>query len=265
VTDRFDIGHPPERIVCLTEETTELLYLLGEEDRIVGISTYTCRPERAKDEKPVVSSFRDASLKLVRELEPDLVIGFSDIQADIAKKLIADNQQVLIFNQRTIREILEVILLIARIVGAEDRGQKLVDEYTTKLRTLEDKNRRRSSRPKVYFEEWDDPMITAIAWVSELIGIAGGDDIFANRARGKLATERQVTSEEVIARSPDVYIASWCGKPLDRESVTGREGWSEVPAIATGNIHELDPSIILQPGPACLTDGVDALCRALSH
>lgn len=255
----FHLRDKPDRIVCLTEEPTEILYLLGEERRIVGISAYTCRPPRARDEKPVVSAFRGASLKRILGLEPDLVVGFSDIQADLARKLIAANLQVLVFNQRSLQEILDVILVLARIVGAEARGEELVRRYAARLEACEEESRRRTRRPAVYFEEWDDPMITCIRWVSELIELAGGRDVFAERSQGKLAAERKVEPQEVVERAPEVMVASWCGKPLDREAVLRRPGWQAVPAIARGALYELDPAIILQPGPACLTDGLDAL------
>ena len=252
------IRNQPERIVCLTEEPTEILYLLGEERRVVGISAYTCRPPEAR-EKPVVSAFVGGSLEKIQALEPDLVIGFSDIQADLARKLIAAGLQVLIFNQRTLQEIVDVIMTVGRLVGAESRAEAFVRRVSKRLEEIRLAGRALGRRPRVYFEEWDDPMISAIRWVSELIDIAGGEDIFAGRSRGSLAKDRYVQSDEVVERRPDLMIASWCGKPLERESVLSRPGWDGIPAIARGELHEMDPAIILQPGPACLTDGVEAL------
>jgi iron complex transport system substrate-binding protein len=249
--------------VCLTEEPTETLYLLGEADRIVGISAYTCRPPEARRDKPVVSAFIGGSVHKIRKLEPDLVIGFSDIQADLARELIAANLQVLIFNQRSVQEILDTILLLGRIVGAEARARALVDGYVARLSDAQAASAARSERPRVYFEEWPQPMISGIQWVSELIEIAGGRDIFAERAAGKLAKDRFVQPEEVIERAPDVMLASWCGKPFDRASVEARPGFSALPALRDGRVHELHPAIILQPGPACLTDGLDELRRLL--
>jgi iron complex transport system substrate-binding protein len=261
----FVLRDKPERIVCLTEEPTEILYLLGEDRRVVGISAYTCRPPRARDEKPVVSAFVGGSVEKICALEPDLVVGFSDIQAELARKLIAANLQVLIFNQRSVQEVLDVISVLGRIIGAGEKAEALVQGYVERLERIRAAGRRRPRRPRVYFEEWDDPMISAIRWVSELIEVAGGEDIFAERSAGKQAKDRFVSAGEVLDRRPDVLIASWCGKPLDREAVMARPGWREMPAIASGRLYELDPAIILQPGPACLTDGLDALVRILDE
>lgn len=260
----YQLRLKPERIVCLTEETTETLYLLGEGRRVVGISAYTCRPPEARRDKPVVSAFIGGSIQKIKALDPDLVIGFSDIQADLAQRLVAENLQVLIFNQRSVQEILDTILVLGRIVGVEARAQSLVEGYVARLSAAEARAQQRAHRPRVYFEEWDDPMITAIGWVSELIELAGGQNVFRERAQGRHARERFVTSDEVLARKPEVYIASWCGKPFDRAAALAREGWSDLPAVKAGRVHELDPAIILQPGPACLTDGLDALERILS-
>ena len=254
----------PQRIVCLTEETTEFLYLLGEEKRIVGISAYTCRPPQAKAEKPVVSAFIGGSVKKIKALQPDLVIGFSDVQADLARKLIHENLQVLITNQRTIAEILGVLRMIGRLVGAADRAEALIETYQARLATIQ-ATCRNKPRPRVYFEEWDEPMISAIHWISELIEIAGGQNIFADRAAGRASKERFVSSDEIIERQPDVYISCWCGKPLDKQSVLDRPGFSDIPAIGNGRIYEMDPATILQPGPGCLTDGLDELCRILDE
>lgn len=254
----------PQRIVCLTEEPTEILYALGEQDRIVGISAYTERPKEAKRDKPVVSAFIDGSLKKIQALEPDLVIGFSDIQAELAKKLIANNLNVLIFNQRSIQEIFEVVVNVGRLVGRRPEAQALVDGYISNIEAVASRAAQRGHRPRVYFEEWDDPMISAIEWVSELISIAGGDDIFAERANGKLAKERFVQPEEVIAKAPEIMLASWCGKPFQPDAVRQREGWMAIPALASGRMHEIPSVDILQPGPACLTAGLAAIERHLS-
>ena len=248
-----------KRIICLTEEPTEILYLLGEQHRIVGISRYTVRPEEAKSNHPVVSAFVDGSIKKISELKPDLVIGFSDIQGDLAAKLIKANLQVLIFNQRSIEEILEVILTIGRIVSAEGKAQKLVDSYKRRLDTFREKSDKIQNKPKVYFEEWDDPTFSGIRWVSELIEIAGGEDIFSNKSHGKLAMEREIQWSEVVEKNPDIILASWCGKPVDIDSIKEREGWDQISAIKNNRIHEIDSSIILQPGPASLTDGLSIL------
>jgi iron complex transport system substrate-binding protein len=257
----YTLRDKPERIVCLTEEPTETLYLLGEGARVVGISAYTVRPAEARRDKPVVSAFIGGSVAKIKALAPDLVIGFSDIQADLARELVAANLQVLIFNQRSVQEILDTILIMGRLVGAEARARALVEGYVARLAAAETRARARAHRPRVYFEEWDEPMISAIGWVSELIELAGGQDIFRDRAAGKHAADRFVTAREVIERAPEIYLASWCGKPLDPAAVHARAGFAELPALQAGRLHEIDPAIILQPGPACLTDGLDALER----
>jgi iron complex transport system substrate-binding protein len=251
----------PRRIVCLTEEPTEILYALGEQDRIVGISAYTVRPPGAREAHPVVSAFIDGSVKKIVALQPDLVIGFSDIQADLAAKLIRAHQQVLIFNQRSIAQILEVVLTLGSLVGAEQRAQALVEGYQARLEAARALSAQQTHRPRVYFEEWDQPAFSGIRWVSELIEIAGGEDIFADRSHGLSATERTVQWAEVLERDPELMLGCWCGKPLDADAVRARKGWELTSAGRNQQLHELDPSIILQPGPACLTDGLDALER----
>jgi len=255
----FHIPSGPARIVCLTEEPTEILYALGEQDRIVGISAYTERPPEAKRDKPVVSAFIDGSVKKISALKPDLIIGFSDIQAELAKKLIANNLQVLIFNQRTIQEILDVVVDVGRLVGRRGEAEALVAGYIDGIEAAQDRAAKRKVRPRVYFEEWDDPMISGIHWVSELIEIAGGQDVFATLARGKLAKERILESASVIKAAPEVMLASWCGKPFEPETVRAREGWDAIPALQTGRMHEIRSADILQPGPACLTTGLDTI------
>jgi iron complex transport system substrate-binding protein len=258
--DELHLRDFPERIVCLVEEPTEILYALGEEDRIVGISAYTVRPERASEEKPVVSAFIGGSIDKIRALEPDLIIGFSDIQADLARDLIKHNEQVLIYNQRTIQDILDVIVSVGRLVGREDDARELASGYIEQLKAAARRTEQMSERPKVYFEEWpEDPTITGIRWVSQLVEIAGGRDIFADRSHGKSASERSVTHEEVIEAQPDIIIGSWCGKPVDKDDIRNRPGFDTIPAVQNDEIHEIDSSLILQPGPACLTDGLAAL------
>ncbi len=254
----------PERIVCLTEEPTEILYQLGQSERIVGISAYTERPEEAKRDKPVVSAFVGGSVPKIVALEPDLVIGFSDIQAELARDLIAANQQVLIFNQRSLQEIMEVIVDLGSLVDCRDAALQLVGHYERRIDAAFERAESRAARPRVYFEEWDDPMICGIEWVSELIEIAGGEDIFREQARGKLAKERFVDEERVCARDPEIMLASWCGKALDEKSVYARATMGSVTALKNKRLVEVPAEIILQPGPACLTDGLDRLEEIIS-
>jgi iron complex transport system substrate-binding protein len=254
----------PRRIVCLTEETTELLYLLGEQDRIVGISAYTLRPPEAKQRHPVVSAFVGGSVERIVALRPDLVLGFSDIQADLAKRLIAENLSVLVFNQRSIQEILDFIVTLGRIVCAASKAEALVDGYCARLDALATLAAAQRYHPRVYFEEWDEPMITAIGWVSELIAIAGGSNVFAELGSGRGAKDRFVTREQVLAARPEVVFACWCGKPFDAQAFSARSGFSTLPAVLSGQVFEIPPEIILQPGPAALSDGVDFMARILS-
>ena len=247
----------PERIVCLTEETTETLYLLGEERRIVGISGYTVRPPQARREKPRVSAFSSANSERILALRPDLVIGFSDIQADIARDLIKRGLNVLVFNQRSVAEILDMIRTLGALAGAADRAAKLVAELETGLVAIRAQAGRLGKRPRVYFEEWDEPMISGIRWVSELIGMAGGDDIFPELALSQGARGRIIADGgEVVRRAPDLILGSWCGKKFRPEKVRARPGWSEVPAVRDNQLFEIKSAEILQPGPAALTDGV---------
>jgi iron complex transport system substrate-binding protein len=260
----FSISRGPRRIVCLTEEPTEILYALGEQDRIVGISAYTERPPEARRDKPVVSAFIGGSVKKIVALEPDLVIGFSDIQAELAKKLIGENLPVLIFNQRSLQEILDVILDLGRLVDRKLMAEALVAGYVARLERQAELASQVHTRPRVYFEEWDDPMISAIEWVSELVELAGGRNVFADRAQQKLASGRFVSVEEVVRRDPEVVFASWCGKAFDRASFEARPGFSTLAAVRAGRVFEVPSPIILQPGPACLTDGLDFLAALLS-
>jgi iron complex transport system substrate-binding protein len=254
----------PERIVCLTEEPTEILYALGEQDRIVGISAYTVRPPEARRDKPVVSAFIGGSVEKIHDLRPDLCIGFSDIQGKLARELIEAGLQVLIFNQRSLREICEVVLTLGRLVDAGDRARVLVDGYVAGIEATRTRADARSHRPRVYFEEWDDPQICGIRWVSELIEIAGGVDVFAERARSAMAADRTVDPSLVVEAAPEVVAASWCGKPFDAEAFAARPGYDTLPAVRTGRVHEIDAALVLQPGPACLTDGLAALERVIA-
>lgn len=250
----------------MTEETTETLYLLGEERRIAGISGYTVRPPRARREKPRVSAFSTANLDKIVRLQPDLVIGFSDIQADIARELIKLGFNVLVFNQRSIAEILSMIKTLAAIVGAIERGAGLVAELEAGLDEIRISAQRFPDRPRVYFEEWDDPMITGIRWVSELIALSGGNDVFADLAASKDARGRIIADPgEVVRRRPDIIVGSWCGKKFRPERVRTRTGWEQIPAVSAGQIFEIKSADILQPGPAALSDGVRHLHRIVSR
>jgi iron complex transport system substrate-binding protein len=256
----------PKRIVCLTEEPTEVLYAIGEQDRIVGISGFTVRPARARKEKPKISAFTSAKIEAILKLQPDLAIGFSDMQADIAQALIRHGVEVWISNHRSVEGIVAYVRRLGALVGAWDKAEAYA-------RHLEDHTERiyRAAaglprRPRVYFEEWDDPQISAIRWVSELVSIAGGDDVFPELAACSLGKDRVVTDVgEVIKRSPDVIIGSWCGKKFRPEHVASRPDWHRIPAVMDGELHEIKSSIILQPGPAALTDGLDCLHRLIAR
>jgi iron complex transport system substrate-binding protein len=256
---RPTLPFPPERIVCLTEETVETLYLLGEDARIVGVSGYAVRPARVRKEKPRVSAFISADVPKILALKPDLVLTFSDLQADIVASLIREGIAVHAFNQRTIAGILAMIRLLAAMVGAHVKGESLAADLEARLAAISLETKSASHRPRVYFEEWDEPMISGIGWVSELIAIAGGDDIFSSLADRKSAKDRIVTSETIIAAQPDIILGSWCGKRFRPERVWARLGFDAIPAVRTGALHEIKSPIILQPGPAALTDGLDAI------
>ena len=248
----------PERIVCLTEEPTEVLYHLGEQDRIVGISQFTVRPGAARRDKPKVSAFTSARLERILELEPDLVIGFSDIQADIARDLIKGGVEVWISNHRTIDGILGYIARLGSMVGRSEDALSWAHDIRRHIEAIRASAADLPRRPKVYFEEWDDPMITAIRWVSQVIEIAGGDDIFTDRSTSSLAADRIIADPaEVVHRNPDLLLASWCGKKLQPDLVWSRTGWESLEPVRTHTIHEIPAEIILQPGPAALTDGLD--------
>lgn len=252
----------PQRIVCMTEETTEWLYLLGQEHRIVGISGYTVRPRRARDEKPRVSAFTSAKVDKILALQPDCVLGFSDMQADIASSLIRAGVPVTIFNQRSVLEIFSVLYQVAAMVGQGEQGLALIAEMQRQLSVMADAAAALPRRPKIYFEEWDVPHISAIQWVSELIGIAGGDDCFPELAAQSMGKNRIIADgAEIVRRNPDIIIGSWCGKKFRPENVAARAGWGEVKAVKTGQLFEIKSADILQPGPAALTDGVAQLHR----
>lgn len=248
----------PERIVCLTEETTETLYLLGEQDRIAGISGFTVRPPQARKEKPRVSAFTSANIDKILTLNPDLIIGFSDLQGDIAAELIKAGKTVWVLNQRSVEEILSMILCLSAMVGASDRGDKLVQQLTDKIQRMQAANT--APMPRVYFEEWDDPMISAIQWVSELIGIAGGSDCFAELGKMSHGKDRIIANPQtVIDRNPDIIIGSWCGKKFRPEKVAARPGWNAISAVQHEQLFEIKSPIILQPGPAAIMDGLDEM------
>jgi iron complex transport system substrate-binding protein len=250
----------PQRIVCLTEETTETLYLLGEEDRIVGISGFTVRPPRARKEKPRVSAFTSAKIDRILELQPDLVLGFSDLQADIAAQLARAGLDVHLFNQRSVADIFRMIRTLGGMIGCEARTAELAARLEAGVETAHARATALPRRPRVYFEEWDAPQISGIRWVSELIGIAGGEDCFPELAAQPLGRHRIIAdSGEVPRRAPDIIFGSWCGKKFRPEEVAARPGWSAVPAVRSGFVREIKSSIILQPGPAALTDGLQAV------
>ena len=251
---------PPSRIVCLTEETVETLYLLGEEHRIVGVSGYAVRPARVRKEKPRVSAFISADVPKILALEPDLVLAFSDLQADIAAELIRANVAVHAFNQRDLAGILAMIRTLGALVGALEKAEALANQLAAHLEAVRTRAARLPRRPRVYFEEWDEPMISGIRWVSELIEAAGGIEVFPDIATRKNAKDRIITPEAVIAAAPDIIIGSWCGKKFVPARVAARPGFAQVPAVATGWLREIKSPLILQPGPAALTDGLDALC-----
>ena len=250
----------PTRIVCLTEETTETLYLLGEEARIVGISGFTVRPPRARREKPKVSAFTSAKIDKIVALKPDLVLGFSDLQADIAAQLIRAGIEVHVFNHRSVAEILRMIATLGGMVGCAGRAAALIDELEAGIEAVRRNAAQFARRPRVYFEEWDEPQISGIRWVSELVGIAGGDDCFPELARESLGKNRIIADPlEVPRRAPEVIFGSWCGKKFQPATVAARPGWADVPAVRDGHLYEIKSSIILQPGPAALTDGLAAI------
>lgn len=252
----------PQRIVCLTEETTETLYLLGEGDRVAGISGYTVRPPEARD-KPKVSSYLHARYEKIEALRPDLVLAFSDLQADITSELVKRGYAVFTFNQRSVAEILQMIRVLAGIVGVAEKGEALAAELERGLDAIRERAATLPYRPSVFFEEWYDPLISGIRWTEELVRIAGGEPIFPELEQASLARDRIVTSEQVIARAPDIIIGSWCGKPVRPARIATRPGWEQLPAVRHGRIYEVKSTYILQPGPAALTEGVQQLERII--
>ena len=255
----------PQRIVCLTEEPTEWLYMLGEERRIVGISGYTVRPPRAREEKPKVSAFLSAKIDRIVELQPDCVIGFSDLQADIAAQLVRKGIQVTIFNQRSVQEIFSMMYQVAAMVGQEARGLALMQAMQARLLAIEQVASGLQRRPRVFFEEWYDPHISAIAWVSELIGIAGGDDCFPELARQPMGKDRIIADGlDIVQRNPDIILGSWCGRKFRPTHVRARPGWQAVNAVKNDQLFEIKSAEILQPGPAALIDGVEQIHKIIS-
>jgi iron complex transport system substrate-binding protein len=253
----------PTRIVCLTEETTETLYLIGEGDRVVGISGYTVRPPEAR-QKPKVSSFLHARYEKIASLAPDLILAFSDLQSEITSDLVKRGYPVFTFNQRSVSEILQMIRVLGGIIGVPEKANALAETLQAGLDRIRARAARLPRRPRVYFEEWDNPLISGIQWVEELIEIAGGDPVFPDLRHARLAADRIVTSEQVVAAAPDVIIGSWCGKPVRREKIAARPGWGAIPAVRDGHIYEVKSTYILQPGPASLTEGVTRVHRILA-
>jgi len=254
----FQFG--PQRIVCLTEETTEWLYLLGQEAKIVGISGYTVRPRRAREEKPKVSAFLSAKIDKILALKPDCVFGFSDLQADIANLLIRAGIQVTVFNQRSVNEIFSMLYQVAAMVGEANQAEIRLNQMREALHTIQNATVNFKRRPKIYFEEWDEPRISCIRWVSELISLAGGDDCFPELAQMPMGKDRIIADDQMIVeRSPDIIIGSWCGKKFRAEKICQRLGWQDVPAVKNNQLFEIKSADILQPGPAALTDGVAQL------
>ena len=259
----------PQRIVCLTTETVEVLYAIGEQDRIAGITGYTVRPPQARREKPKVYAFTTGDIDRILAVRPDLVLTFSDLQADIARDLIRAGVPVHAFNQRSIDDTLGMVETIGRLVGAEEKALRMVAELEAQIARARaiaaERIARSGRRPRVYFEEWDEPNITAVRWVSELIEIAGGDNIFADRAASPMARDRILADPlEVVARAPDIIIGSWCGKHFRPERVSGRSGWSTVPAVVNGRLHEIKSAIILTPGPVAISEGLPLLLDILN-
>ena len=256
----------PSRIVCLTEETAEILYDLGAEDLIVGISGYTVRPKRARKEKPKVSAFITAKIDKILDLKPDLVLGFSDLQSEICSTLINEGINVLCFNQRSISEILNVIEFIGRIVNLQEKTEQYLKDINSNLDNIRLSSKNLKNNPKVFFEEWDDPIITGIKWVSELVEIAGGIDIFKNHSSKPNAKDRIIkNSDEVINANPDIIFASWCGKKLNKDKIINRNNWHMINAVKNNDIYEIKSPLILQPGPAALTDGLNEIKKIISN
>ena len=258
------MGRYPQRIVCLTEETTETLYLLGAGDRVVGVSGYTVRPPEAR-RKPIVSAFLHARYEKIERLRPDLILAFSDLQADLCADLIRRGYTVVTFNQRSLDEILQAIRMIGGLVGLAAEADALAARLEAGLDAIRTSSARFAAQPGVFFEEWDDPLISGIQWVEELVEIAGGRPVFPELRRGALARDRIVSPDVVRDRAPDVVFASWCGKKVRKDRIAGRPGWSSVPAVRNGHVYEITSSVILQPGPAALTEGVRQIHALLAR
>ena len=254
---------PPQRIVCLTEETVELLYLLGEEDRIVGVTGYAVRPKIVRKQKPRISSFKSANIQKIIELKPDIVLAFSDIQSEIVANLVKKGQSVLCFNQRDIEGIFNMIQTICNLLDIKQKGINLISKLKKNIYQIKNKYSN-YNKLKVYFEEWNDPLITGLKWVSELINIAGGKDIFNTKSFNELAKDRIISEEEVIKKNPDIIIGSWCGKKVKFDQIRNRRGWDKINAIKYNKIYEIKSPLILQPGPAALTDGLDEIVKILN-
>lgn len=248
----------PSRIVCLTEETTETLYLLGEGDRVAGVSGYTVRPPEARS-KPRISAFISARFDKIEALKPDLILAFSDLQADIVSELLRRGYPVVAFNQRSVGEILQMIRMLGGLIGCSDKADALAARLESGLQTIRERADRLPRRPRVFFEEWDDPLISGIQWVEELVEIAGGEPIFPELRHAKLGKDRILSADAVIERNPDVIVGSWCGKPVRKERIAARQGWDQIAAVRNGHIYEIKSTYILQPGPASLTEGVRQL------
>lgn len=267
MSTRFDAAFKPSlptRVVCLTEETTETLYLLGADDLIVGISGFTVRPKEARKTKPKVSTYLDANIDQILDLKPDVVLAWSDLQADICAVLMRSGVDVIGFNHRSVEGILSMMLRLGALVGKIDAAEMLVMNIQEQLTDVQQRAREYAVRPRIYFEEWYDPLISGICWVSELIELCGGEDIFAENRVYPDAKRRIIAdAAEVIRRKPDIIVASWCGKMFKPERLISREGWSEIPAVRNNALFEIPSPIILQPGPAALTDGVERLCRII--
>jgi iron complex transport system substrate-binding protein len=256
----LDAPRFPERIICLTEETTEILYRIGAADRVVGVSGYTVRPKEAR-KKPHVSSFLDANFDRILELKPDLVLGFSDLQADLARELIKRGVAVYVFNQRSVGEILQTVRVVSGLVGKHEEGERLVRELSANLEKHRASAALLPRRPRVFFEEWHEPLISGIRWCSELVELVGGQDVCAESRSQQAASGRVYAPEEVARRDPELVVASWCGRKVSADKIRARPGWEVVTAVREDQIYEIKSTYILQPGPAALTDGVDQLAR----
>jgi iron complex transport system substrate-binding protein len=255
----------PQRIICLTTETVEVLYLLGEQDRIVGISGYTTRPAIARKEKPKVCAFTTAKIDKIVALKPDLVLCFSNLQADIAAELIKAGIEVHVFNQRSIDDIFRMILTTGRLVGATEKADRIVQDLQTQITVVREAAKALPRKPKVYFEEWNDPMMCSIRWAAELIDIVGGEDCFPELIQFQSARDRVVTPDQVLERMPDIIIGSWCGKKFQSAEVIARAGWSNMPAVKNNMLFEIKSADILQPGPSIFTNGLQQLTAIMQQ